>query len=73
MCMMSAPISLRLAIGKSLEKNSLNIFIKGAYYSGKMSWVKGYKELLDLLAMHKNDLEGLQVDVFGNREYSKEF
>ncbi|KAL3536031.1 hypothetical protein ACH5RR_004492 [Cinchona calisaya] len=43
-------------------------FSKGAYFLGKMVWAKGYKELIDLLAKHKNDLDGFKLDVFGNGE-----
>lgn len=64
---------LFLEIGQRMVKEyGLKNFSKGAYYIGKMLWGKGYRELLDLLAMHKNDLEGFQVDVFGNGEDSKE-
>ncbi|XP_074566539.1 digalactosyldiacylglycerol synthase 1, chloroplastic-like [Curcuma longa] len=45
-------------------------FSKGAYFLGKMVWAKGYKELIDLLAKHKNDLEGFKLDVYGNGEDS---
>ncbi|KAH9305176.1 hypothetical protein KI387_009580, partial [Taxus chinensis] len=62
-----------LEIGqKKATERGLEVFPKGAYYIGKMVWGKGYGELLDLLAMHKKDLDGLQVDVFGNGEDSKE-
>eukprot|EP00262_Sarcandra_glabra_P013788 TRINITY_DN388_c2_g1_i2.p1 TRINITY_DN388_c2_g1~~TRINITY_DN388_c2_g1_i2.p1 ORF type:complete len:786 (+),score=157.09 TRINITY_DN388_c2_g1_i2:157-2514(+) len=47
-------------------------FSKGAYFLGKMVWAKGYRELIDLLAKHKNDLDGFKVDVFGNGEDSTE-
>ena len=43
-------------------------FSKGAYFLGKMVWAKGYKELIDLLAKYKNDLDGFKLDVFGNGE-----
>ncbi|PKI35317.1 hypothetical protein CRG98_044331 [Punica granatum] len=45
-------------------------FSKGAYFLGKMVWAKGYRELIDLLAKHKNDLDvdGFKLDVFGNGE-----
>ncbi|KAF9598934.1 hypothetical protein IFM89_033132 [Coptis chinensis] len=47
-------------------------FSKGAYFLGKMVWAKGYRELIDLLAKHKNDLEGFNLDVFGNGEDAQE-
>ncbi|XAR64760.1 Digalactosyldiacylglycerol synthase [Bertholletia excelsa] len=47
-------------------------FTKGAYFLGKMVWAKGYKELIDLLAKHKNDLDGFKLDVFGNGEDANE-
>ncbi|MCE0480938.1 Digalactosyldiacylglycerol synthase 1, chloroplastic [Datura stramonium] len=37
-----------------------------------MVWAKGYRELLDLLAKHKSDLDGFNVDVFGNGEDAHE-
>lgn len=67
------PMFLEIGQRKVTEKeHGLEIFPKGAYYIGKMLWGKGYRELLNLLAMHKNDLEGFQVDVFGSGEDSKE-
>ncbi|XVE96291.1 hypothetical protein REPUB_Repub02eG0208500 [Reevesia pubescens] len=47
-------------------------FSKGAYFLGKMVWAKGYKELIDLLARHKNDLDGFKLDVYGNGEDAHE-
>ncbi|KAL2951040.1 hypothetical protein AAZX31_19G024700 [Glycine max] len=47
-------------------------FTKGAYFLGKMVWGKGYKELIDLLAKHKADLDGFKLDVFGNGEDANE-
>ncbi|XP_031275767.1 digalactosyldiacylglycerol synthase 1, chloroplastic [Pistacia vera] len=47
-------------------------FSKGAYFLGKMVWAKGYRELIDLLAKHKNDLNGLKLDVFGHGEDAHE-
>ncbi|XP_062219256.1 digalactosyldiacylglycerol synthase 1, chloroplastic-like [Phragmites australis] len=47
-------------------------FSKGAYFLGKMVWAKGYKELIDLMAKHKNDLEGFKLDVYGSGEDSEE-
>ncbi|KAH7433951.1 hypothetical protein KP509_07G094200 [Ceratopteris richardii] len=43
-------------------------FSKGAYFLGKMVWGKGYRELIDLLKKHKQDLDSLNVDVYGNGE-----
>ncbi|XP_077235617.1 UDP-Glycosyltransferase superfamily protein [Tasmannia lanceolata] len=48
------------------------VFCKGAYFLGKMVWAKGYKELIDLLSKHKNDLDGFKLDVYGNGEDSLE-
>lgn len=47
-------------------------FSKGAYFLGKMVWAKGYRELIDLLAKQKNDLNGFNVDVYGNGEDAHE-
>ncbi|KAL3825706.1 hypothetical protein ACJIZ3_021735 [Penstemon smallii] len=47
-------------------------FSKGAYFLGKMVWAKGYKELIDLLSKHKKDLDGFNLDVYGNGEDSHE-
>ncbi|XP_030448917.1 digalactosyldiacylglycerol synthase 1, chloroplastic isoform X2 [Syzygium oleosum] len=47
-------------------------FSKGAYFLGKMVWAKGYRELIDLLANHKSDLDGFKLDVFGNGEDAQE-
>lgn len=47
-------------------------FSKGAYVLGKMVWAKGYRELIDLLSKHKNDLDGFNLDVFGNGEDAHE-
>ncbi|CAI9097601.1 OLC1v1034070C3 [Oldenlandia corymbosa var. corymbosa] len=47
-------------------------FSKGAYFLGKMVWAKGYKELIDLLSKHKNDLDGFKLDVYGNGEDAHE-
>ncbi|KAK1309628.1 hypothetical protein QJS10_CPA08g01364 [Acorus calamus] len=47
-------------------------FSKGAYFLGKMVWAKGYRELIDLLATHKNDLADFKLDVYGNGEDSLE-
>lgn len=47
-------------------------FSEGAYFLGKMVWAKGYRELIDLLAKHKNDLDGFKLDVYGNGEDAHE-
>ncbi|GER29014.1 digalactosyldiacylglycerol synthase 1 [Striga asiatica] len=47
-------------------------FSKGAYFLGKMVWAKGYKELIDLLSKHKKDLDGFNLDVYGNGEDAQE-
>ncbi|KAL8517675.1 hypothetical protein ACS0TY_015782 [Phlomoides rotata] len=47
-------------------------FSKGAYFLGKMVWAKGYKELIDLLAKQKKDLDGFNLDVYGNGEDAHE-
>ncbi|KAJ1274410.1 hypothetical protein BS78_05G059700 [Paspalum vaginatum] len=47
-------------------------FSKGAYFLGKMVWAKGYRELIDLFAKHKTDLEGFKLDIYGNGEDSNE-
>ncbi|GJM85191.1 hypothetical protein PR202_ga01619 [Eleusine coracana subsp. coracana] len=47
-------------------------FSKGAYFLGKMVWAKGYRELIDLMSKHKNDLEGFKLDVYGSGEDSQE-
>ncbi|KAG8376812.1 hypothetical protein BUALT_Bualt09G0102800 [Buddleja alternifolia] len=47
-------------------------FSKGAYFLGKMVWAKGYKELIDLLAKQKKDLNGFNLDVYGNGEDAHE-
>lgn len=45
-------------------------FTKSAYYIGKMVWSKGYRELLQLLLEHQDQLSDLQVDLYGNGEDS---
>lgn len=59
-------------IGQKLaaERHKGHLAVSGAYFIGKMVWGKGYQELLHLWAKHKDDLEGLQLDVFGNGEDS---
>ncbi|XWS66555.1 hypothetical protein CRYUN_Cryun05aG0209800 [Craigia yunnanensis] len=64
-----------LKIGEKVaEERELGqrVFSKGAYFLGKMVWAKGYKELIDLLAKHKNDLDGFKLDVYGNGEDAHE-
>jgi digalactosyldiacylglycerol synthase len=64
-----------LKIGEKVadEKESgEQAFSKGAYFLGKMVWAKGYKELLDLLAKQKTELDGFNLDVFGNGEDAHE-
>lgn len=64
-----------LKIGEKIaaERNGgQQSFSKGAYFLGKMVWAKGYRELIDLLAKHKQDLEGFKLDVYGNGEDSHE-
>ncbi|KAK9094515.1 hypothetical protein Scep_025984 [Stephania cephalantha] len=62
-----------LDIGKrkqGQQQEGIEAFSKGAYYIGKMVWSKGYRELLPLLSDNKNELSGLQVDLYGNGEDS---
>ncbi|KAL2933500.1 Digalactosyldiacylglycerol synthase 1 chloroplastic [Bienertia sinuspersici] len=47
-------------------------FSKGAYFLGKMVWAKGYRELINLLSKHKNELDSLKLDVFGHGEDAQE-
>ncbi|KAI7734086.1 hypothetical protein M8C21_007030 [Ambrosia artemisiifolia] len=47
-------------------------FSKGAYFLGKMVWAKGYRELIELLAKQKQDLNGFKLDVYGNGEDAHE-
>ncbi|KAI3512002.1 hypothetical protein L1887_19164 [Cichorium endivia] len=54
------------------ERMSAEKFSKGAYFLGKMVWAKGYRELIDLLAKQKNDLNGFKIDVYGNGEDAHE-
>lgn len=59
----------KISAERELGKTS---FSKGAYFLGKMVWAKGYKELLDMFAKHKNDLDGFKLDVYGNGEDAHE-
>lgn len=64
-----------LRIGEKIaeeRERGQQAFSKGAYFLGKMVWAKGYKELIDLLAKNKNDLDGFKLDVFGNGEDARE-
>uniref|UniRef100_A0A5B7BTI4 Digalactosyldiacylglycerol synthase 1, chloroplastic n=1 Tax=Davidia involucrata TaxID=16924 RepID=A0A5B7BTI4_DAVIN len=64
-----------LKIGEKVaaeRESGQQAFSKGAYFLGKMVWAKGYRELIDLLAKHKNDLDGFKLDVFGNGEDAHE-
>ncbi|XAR69825.1 Digalactosyldiacylglycerol synthase [Bertholletia excelsa] len=53
---------------RGVNPRFLKLGEKGAYFLGKMVWAKGYRELIDLLAKHKNDLDSFKLDVFGNGE-----
>lgn len=53
------------------ESGAMN-FSKGAYFLGKMVWGKGYRELIDLLEKHKQDLQNVSVDVYGTGEDATE-
>lgn len=35
----------------------------GTLFLGKMVWAKGYKELIDLIAKHKAELDGFKLDI----------
>ncbi|KAG5556423.1 hypothetical protein RHGRI_006873 [Rhododendron griersonianum] len=64
-----------LKIGEKVDaerERGEQAFTKGAYFLGKMVWAKGYRELIDLLAKHKKDLDGFDLDVFGNGEDAHE-
>ncbi|TVU29815.1 hypothetical protein EJB05_21402 [Eragrostis curvula] len=64
-----------LKIGENIttdRESGQTSFSKGAYFLGKMVWAKGYRELIDLMAKHKNDLEGFKLDVYGSGEDSQE-
>ncbi|KAL5215713.1 hypothetical protein ABZP36_007114 [Zizania latifolia] len=63
-----------LTVGEKMaadREHGQQTFSKGAYFLGKMVWAKGYRELIDLLSKHKSDLEGFNVDVYGNGEDSQ--
>lgn len=62
-----------LDIGKEKidqQQHGARAFSKGAYYIGKMVWSKGYKELLKLLKDNQKELQGLEIDLYGNGEDS---
>lgn len=64
-----------LTIGERMaaeRENGQESFSKGAYFLGKMVWAKGYRELIDLLAKQKKDLNGFKLDVYGNGEDAHE-
>jgi len=64
-----------LKIGEEITANRESgepPFSKGAYFLGKMVWAKGYRELIDLMAKHKSDLDGYKLDVYGSGEDSQE-
>ncbi|KAJ4843370.1 Digalactosyldiacylglycerol synthase 1, chloroplastic [Turnera subulata] len=64
-----------LKIGEKVAEERVlgqQAFSKGAYFLGKMVWAKGYRELIDLLAKHKNDLDGFKLDIYGNGEDANE-
>ncbi|KAK4380621.1 hypothetical protein RND71_002483 [Anisodus tanguticus] len=64
-----------LKIGEKMaaeRQSGEQVFSKSAYFLGKMVWAKGYRELIDLLAKHKSDLDGFNMDVFGNGEDAHE-
>ncbi|XP_074579901.1 digalactosyldiacylglycerol synthase 2, chloroplastic-like [Curcuma longa] len=60
-----------LEVGKmkhELKQRGHIAFSKGAYFIGKMIWSKGYRELLQLLSDHQDELSELQIDLYGNGE-----
>ncbi|CAA6669631.1 unnamed protein product [Spirodela intermedia] len=63
-----------IAIGKDKERlqngGGGESPTKGAYYIGKMVWSKGYRELLQLLSAHQDELAGFTVDLYGDGEDS---
>ncbi|OWM88231.1 digalactosyldiacylglycerol synthase 2, chloroplastic-like [Punica granatum] len=64
-----------LDIGKKKmeqQQDGKQAFSKSAYYIGKMIWSKGYQELLKLLKDHQKELQGLEIDLYGNGEDSDE-
>ncbi|XP_057826396.2 digalactosyldiacylglycerol synthase 1, chloroplastic [Cryptomeria japonica] len=62
-------VGRKVAMDREVGEQS---FSKGAYFLGKMVWGKGYRELVDLLVKHKDELNGFNIDVFGNGEDSLE-
>ncbi|MCO5607068.1 hypothetical protein L7F22_061260, partial [Adiantum nelumboides] len=66
-----SPKFLQIGLAVAEENETGNkVFTHGIYFLGKMVWAKGYRELLDLWALHKEELNELQLDVFGNGEDS---
>lgn len=62
-----------LDIGRNIHEQKQKgnwSFKRGAYYIGKMVWNKGYRELLQLLLKHQDQLSDLQIDLYGNGEDS---
>uniref|UniRef100_A0A7C9EYK2 Digalactosyldiacylglycerol synthase 2, chloroplastic n=1 Tax=Opuntia streptacantha TaxID=393608 RepID=A0A7C9EYK2_OPUST len=66
------PKFLEIGEGKKELEDGKPAFPKGAYYIGKMIWNKGYKELLKLLRNNQRQLDGLEVDLYGNGEDASE-
>ncbi|MCO5580114.1 hypothetical protein L7F22_033981 [Adiantum nelumboides] len=65
-----SPKFLQIGLAVAEENETGNkVFTHGIYFLGKMVWGKGYQEL-DLWALHKEELNELQLDVFGNGEDS---
>ncbi|GBG85830.1 hypothetical protein CBR_g40640 [Chara braunii] len=64
-----------LEVGENLNskrREGSEAFDKGAYFLGKMVWGKGYRELVDLVAEHRQSLDGLRLDVFGSGDDAEE-
>ncbi|KAK1429278.1 hypothetical protein QVD17_11484 [Tagetes erecta] len=68
------PKFLKIGAKKAAEReNGRESFSKGTYFLGKMVWAKGYRELIDLLAKQKHNLnDGFKIDVYGNGEDANE-
>lgn len=68
------PNFLKIGAKHAAEReNGSELFSKGAYFLGKMVWAKGYRELIDLLAKEKHNLnDGFKIDVYGNGEDANE-
>ncbi|KAF3647543.1 hypothetical protein FXO38_14909 [Capsicum annuum] len=64
---------LKIGEKMAIERQSgQQVYSKGAYFLGRMVWEKGYRELIDLLAKHKSDLDSFNMDVFSNGEDAHE-